>query len=347
MNDTDRLLAYITAAKERGVSDESLAALLRQNGWSERTTYRAFSAYYENRLGMPLPTRGGRTEYAGDAFLYLLQYISLGFWTFAVGHLFYVLIDRWFPSGLDYFYGGSFRQAVSYELATILIAFPVFFLVSRAIVVGLAKRPETAESGVRKWLTYISLVIAAVILLTDGIWFLQAFLHGDLTTRFILKSLVLAVIAGGIFGYYLSAVRGEAVVPTRDRAFAALAGSAVVLALAFGFTDLGTPGHARDVSADEHRVEDLKWLTREIHSAADKGKLPRTLKNVTPRSYFLGWHKSTDPITNVPYEYEPLVGNTYRLCAVFAAPDWSSASGQFPHGAGRTCFGLDANQAYY
>ena len=77
MNDADRLVAYIAAAKERGVSDEFLATLLRQNGWSERSVYQAFSAHYERQLGIPLPTRGGRIEYAGDAFLYLLQFISL------------------------------------------------------------------------------------------------------------------------------------------------------------------------------------------------------------------------------------------------------------------------------
>jgi hypothetical protein len=349
MNDPDRLLGYVTAAKERGVEDGFLVALLRQNGWSERSVYQAFSVYYESRLGMPLPTRGGRIEYAGDAFLYLLQFISLGFWAFAVGHLFYVLIDRRFPSSLDYnFYSSSFRQAVSYELATILIAFPVFFFVGRAIVAGLAKRPETAESGVRKWLTYIALVIAAVILLADGIWFLQAFLHGDLTTRFILKSLVLASIAGGIFGYYLSAMRGEAVMPKRDRAFAALAGVAVALALTFGFTDLGTPAHARDVSADERRVQDLEWLTSEIHSAADNGTPPRTLDSVPSSGYYRGWRSSrTDPITYRPYEYRPLAGKAYRLCAIFAAPDSSFTSGKFAHGAGRTCFNLDASRSYY
>jgi len=55
-------------------------------------------------------------------------------------------------------------------------------------------------------LTYIALVIAATVLLADGIWFLQALLKGDLTLRFILDTLVLLVLGGGVFAYYLSTI---------------------------------------------------------------------------------------------------------------------------------------------
>jgi len=77
--DSERLEAFIAAAKARGVSDEFAVALLRQNGWSERRIYQAFSTYYERVLGTPLPSRGGRVEYAGEAFLYLLAFTLAGF----------------------------------------------------------------------------------------------------------------------------------------------------------------------------------------------------------------------------------------------------------------------------
>jgi hypothetical protein len=196
MNETDRLKDFITTAKARGISDEFVVSLLRQNGWSERRIYQAFSTYYEGVLGAPLPSRGGAAEYAGDAFLYLLAFISLTFWAYALGHLCFVLIDRSFPSGLDSVYAlTSFRHAVTYELATIIVAFPIFLFVSRAISSGLATHPERAESGVRKWLIYIALVITTVTLVGDAIWFLNSFLQGDLTTRFVLKSFVLLAIA--------------------------------------------------------------------------------------------------------------------------------------------------------
>ena len=68
------------------------------------------------------------------------------------------------------------------------------------------QRPDLYDSGVRKSLTYIALVIAATILLADGIWFLQALIKSDLTFRFVLDTLVLLVIGGGVFAYYLSTI---------------------------------------------------------------------------------------------------------------------------------------------
>jgi hypothetical protein len=62
------------------------------------------------------------------------------------------------------------------------------------------------DSGVRKWLTYIALVIAAIVVIGDGVFFINAFLRGELTTRFILDEILLFVLSGGVFGYYLSTI---------------------------------------------------------------------------------------------------------------------------------------------
>jgi hypothetical protein len=81
----ERLAAFIDAAKGRNVADDFIVALLEHKGWSERRVYTAFAAYYERALGTPLPERGARIEYASDAFLYLLAFMSLSAWAFAAG----------------------------------------------------------------------------------------------------------------------------------------------------------------------------------------------------------------------------------------------------------------------
>jgi hypothetical protein len=75
----DELATFLRAAKERGIPDESLVGMLRHNGWSERRIYRALSEYYAGVLGVPVPRRAQATENARDAFLYLLNFIALGF----------------------------------------------------------------------------------------------------------------------------------------------------------------------------------------------------------------------------------------------------------------------------
>jgi hypothetical protein len=207
----EELDRFVRTAKTKGVADDALVALLRQNGWSERRIYRSLNEYYGDALGMAPPSRSGRAEYARDAFYYLLTFITLGFWTVALGQLFYVLIDRRFPDPVGPYstgaYSGTLLSEIAWQLATIIVAYPCFVLVGRLIARQNARRPDALESGVRTWITYVALVIAAIVVLMDGIWFLNALLRGELTVKFVLDELVLLMLGGGVFGYYLYGLR--------------------------------------------------------------------------------------------------------------------------------------------
>jgi hypothetical protein len=213
---SDDLDAFVRAAKAQGMPDDALVALLRQNGWSERRVYRSLTAYYGDALGMPPPSRTGRAEYARDAFLYLLNFITLGFWTVALGQLFYTLIERRFPDPVGpaaysrAAYSASLLSEIAWQLATIIVAYPCFVVIGRLIARENARRPDALESGVRTWITYIALVIAAVVVLMGGIWFLNALLRGELTAKFVLDELVVLALGGGVFAYYLYALRPPA-----------------------------------------------------------------------------------------------------------------------------------------
>jgi hypothetical protein len=199
----DQLRGFLTSAKSRGVSDETIVALLRHRGFSERSIYRALAAYYEATLGEPLPSRGLDVENARDAFYYLLNFITLAFWTIALGQIFYLLIQRQFPDALDVAPAWSVREGMSSQLATVIVTFPIFVVVHSLIQTQLRKRPDLYFSPVRRWLTYVALVIAAIVLVADAVWFVTSFIQGQLTIRFVLESLVLLVLGGGIFLYYL------------------------------------------------------------------------------------------------------------------------------------------------
>ncbi|MGA2435628.1 MAG: DUF5671 domain-containing protein [Bryobacteraceae bacterium] len=210
-NTSENLVAFIEAAKSKGASDEFMVSLLREEGWAAKDIYAAFTQHYEGLTGLAVPARGtGTRGEARDAFLYLLAFSTLATWATALGSLLFTFIDQWFPDALSpQRYRGS-RYDVSYEMACIIVAFPIFFFVTRYILRHLKGHPEKLESGVRKWLTYIALLIAAGIVIGDLIEFLEYFLRGELTTRFILKVLTVLVIAGSIFWYYLDSLRGGA-----------------------------------------------------------------------------------------------------------------------------------------
>jgi hypothetical protein len=200
--------AFVRRAKDHGLADASIVGVLRQSGWSERRVYRSLGAYYAAEFDIAVPVRDSGLTYARDAFYYLLNFISLGSWTVALGGIFYDIIARRFPDASAYpGYGGSLVQETAWQLATVIVAFPFFVVVHTLIGRELRRRPEAAESGVRAWLTYLALVVTATIVLSDGIWFLGSFLFGSLTVRFVLDTLVVLVLGGGTFAYYLASLR--------------------------------------------------------------------------------------------------------------------------------------------
>jgi hypothetical protein len=63
------------------------------------------------------------------------------------------------------------------------------------------------DSGVRKRITYMALLIAAGILVGDLIAYLSHLLNGGLTVHFVLKALTLGAIASSIFSCYRSTLK--------------------------------------------------------------------------------------------------------------------------------------------
>lgn len=101
------------------------------------------------------------------------------------------------------------RQAIRWSVASLIIAFPIFLYVSRLLSRAVRRDPSKRASKVRKWLTYMTLFIAAGVIIGDLIALVYNFLAGELTLRFLLKVLTVGTIAGTIFGYYLWDLRQE------------------------------------------------------------------------------------------------------------------------------------------
>src|SRR3546814_8338734 len=90
---------------------------------------------------------------------------------------------------------------------------PGFALLARHLARETARQPIKRLSPVRRWLTYLTLFLAAVALICDVTTLVYSLLGGELSVRFVLKVLVVGLIAGGVFGYYLWDLRREEVEP--------------------------------------------------------------------------------------------------------------------------------------
>jgi hypothetical protein len=199
------LIDYIAAAKAQGASDSFLVEMLERNGWPRKEILAAFSVLYTRLTGLDTPRRvSGLTDSARDAFLYLLSFGTLGVWTLGLGSLFFTLIEIWYADPIfQQRYAPPAADALSGPMASIIIGFPVYLITMTILLRDLDRKPDKAGSGVRKWLTYIALLISASTVIGDLVTFVDYFLRGQFAMPFLLKVTTVLVIAGGVFWYYL------------------------------------------------------------------------------------------------------------------------------------------------
>ena len=349
MASNTKVQEFIDKAKAAGVSEPSLLGMLTARGWPEKEIYSALAAHYEQATGLQVPKRESTATAAKDAFFYLLIFSTLATWTIGLGALAFTLIDRWLADTLfsPYSTGWDMYSAAE-SMASVLVAFPIFLLVSRSVLGDEGLHPEKLGSPVRKWLTYMALVIAACIFIGDLIAALTYFLRGEITSRFLAKAFVVGVISGGVFFYYFGGVkRSEASESqsrtSRNKLMAAVSVVAVAILLLLGFSYIGAPNRQRALRADEKRVQDLYQLTSALNNRWNSSdhKLPEHLDEI-PNAAF------ADPITRVAYEYHVKEGTQYELCAIFTLPSPNDDSARraptWSHPTGRHCFALDASQ---
>ena len=83
----------------------------------------------------------------------------------------------------------------------------LFQFIDRAI----RQDPRRRLSKVQRWLTYLTLFVAAGILIGTMTSIVYNLLGGEITMRFVLRVLTLGTIAGSVFGYFLRDLRKEEV----------------------------------------------------------------------------------------------------------------------------------------
>ncbi len=138
--------------------------------------------------------------------LFATLYIS----AISLDTLVFKLIERAFPDPTDTPYEiASADRTMRWSIASVIIAFPVSLWVSRSVLRAIAGDPNKRAARIRKWLTYLTLFAASMVLIVDLTALVYNFLGGDLTSRFLLKALTVAVISGAIFVYYLWDLRDD------------------------------------------------------------------------------------------------------------------------------------------
>ena len=280
-------------------------------------------------------------------FWFLTLFFSLAITTTSTGALWFQYINKLFPktvSGTVYY---AFSQgAIKYAIASLLIATPLFFLITIVIRKALKKQLLSSDNKVRAWITYIILFLVIAVSVGDLITAVLFVLNGDFTPRFLLKVVTILVIAAWVFTYYWSELRSTNALANAPlpKIFGGISVAVIVVSFVSGFFLVDSPLVARNKAYDQTRVNNLSEIKYSIDSYYQQfNKLPADLETLKEFQTYL---QTTDPLTTQAYEYKAIDKLNYELCADFGTsnknlpPDQQYYSGPdgFAHDTGHTCF---------
>lgn len=206
MPGTDDLTPFVRDALARGVPRPEIEAALLEAGWPREQVARGLAAYAEIDFPVPVPRPRAYLS-PREAFLYLVLFTTLFLAVFNLGGALFDLIERAVPDPAETRYHGD--TSLRWHLAYLIVSFPVFLFLTWRQGRELQRDPTKRASRVRKWLTYLTLFVAAGFIVGDLVALVFHFLEGELTLRFLSKVLVVALLAGTTFGYYLWDLRRD------------------------------------------------------------------------------------------------------------------------------------------
>ena len=260
-----------------------------------------------------------------DFFLYLAAIVTLYVSTWSILRLLFEIIDYTFPDRLSS-YIDPYSTSIRLAIASLVIIFPVYLIISRYLRVNVAREPAKRELGIRKALVYLTLFLAGAIIIGDLVTLINTFLGGEITMRFVLKVVAVLIVTGGIFGYYgLDLRRKDGLSAKAAKIFASVTSVFIIASIVVGFFVMGSPSSIRQVKFDQTRVDDLQSIQDQaVNYWQQKRVLPTVLADLNnPLQNFT---VPTDPETGAAYDYIPTSDLAFKLCAVFGAESSNSGN---------------------
>lgn len=306
-------------------------------------------------------TSSGPSASAKDFFLHLGAMVALYTVVISFLNLVFTIINKAFPEINTYY--GYFRSGseISLPVATLLIVFPIFVVLSYFVQKTYSNSPEKKELPIRKWLTYITLFISGIILAGDLVTVLYKFLDGqDLTLGFLLKALSVLLVSTLVFGYYLNDIR-EKIPSSRRRFWAIVSGVVILIFIIVGFSVIGSPRTQRLYRYDDQKISDLQNIQWQvINHWQTYGSIPNTIQELSNSSSINYYSLPRDPQTGENYGYIKTSDLGFEICADFNKANKNKNSQVMPmyldkmgvnenwqHGEGRECFSRTIDPILY
>lgn len=235
-------------------------------------------------------------------------------------------LDKKYPDVLNAVYSYGYNtydfNAIRTALATLIIFFPVFLILSFLWNKMIKNQIGSIDEIIKKWMTYLIIFLSSIVVVVDLVTLVRYFVAGEITDRFIYKVLITLIVAVFVGGYYIFQLLDKKRIFNISINVSSTIKSVVFVALLiwFAFSVMGTPQEQRLLRFDEKRMQDLQNIQWQVISFwQQKEKLPEDLKELA--NPIAGWTTPVDPefSKGVSYEYKKLADLKFELCATFSA----------------------------
>jgi len=251
------------------------------------------------------------------AFFYMLSLVSLGFMAISTGIIVFQIIDINIKDPLVNIPNSFYHEALRFAISALIISTPIYYLVMRIINKNLESGDLEKDSGVRRWLTYLIMFVASVVVIGYLIGILNTFLSGEITLRFALKGLTAICISAIIFGYYFYDIKRENIKGVKDAVIRIFAISTLVLILISfigALLSVESPKEARMRKMDDRLENNIYTIKHSIERYYNnKEELPQNLELLVETDFIYDEDGILDPTTKEEIEYNIKSDKEYDL----------------------------------
>lgn len=310
-------------------------------------------------------------NFARDGFIYLLSYATLMISSISMNFLLKGIVNHYVPDALEratFVVGGNNLTGF---LAAVIIAFPIFVYVTILANRMLGQKKMLSDTGVRRWLLYVTLVVVILIIIWQLIALFIFYLNGNLVTRFLLHTLITLIISGAVLGYQWWHLvffnRKNAKIGIGFKTFEWIVMAIVGGSVIWTFFVIDSPSTLRAKRFDDTRVNRLMSLSSSIQNFWGYDKisghqaLPTNLEQLASDTrIYMEPDGLIDPVTRQQFTYRILGEKSYELCATFetdnindtninsvSTPTYvgpkSAGNRSFNHPKGNFCFALEVS----
>jgi hypothetical protein len=255
------------------------------------------------------------------AFFYLLSLVGLLFVSLSVGMIIFQIINKYIVDIINQYSSVYSDGEMKFAISAIFISAPVFYLTSRQIYKSLYSGELDQDAGVRKWLSYLILLISSVVMIGWLISVLNSFLDGELTSKSILKAITALSIAGSIFSFYYYDIKRELVQNVKSKVvkiYFYVSLVVVIIVFVASLFVVDSPTKTRNIKIDQEVLNDFMSIDSALNQYyVDNKKMPSNLDELKSELNYITDNELVDPRTKTKYVYNLLEGNKYELCATF------------------------------